>query len=167
MHFLSIRLWGSPHSLPLSLAAPIGSKGFWVNFTNNHRFVVLQMTKQTWLDFCLRTLIRLALTQCSEWLAANSICVPASLQFHQLYIKWSALFASDFTESKNPSDQLLKVLESSTTNLDEKMCWYEAIKLWFVLRHWHNLYVLLVHWFTMLQGSAENVDYLELLSTPR
>lgn len=75
---------------------------------NDHKFVVLKMTKQNWQDFCLSTLICLALSWCSEWLAANGICVPASLQLYQFYIKLSALFASDFTESKIQMTDFLK-----------------------------------------------------------
>lgn len=85
------------------------------------------MTNQTRLDFCFRTLIYFAPTHCSEWLAANRICVPTLLWFYQLYINWSVLFAPDFTQSKIQATNFWK-FKSSTNSWDEKICWCKAIK---------------------------------------
>lgn len=69
-------------------------------------------------------LICLALTQCSEWLATNSVRVPASLQFYQLYIKWSALFASDFKENI-----IKRVTSWSSRELHNQFGW-ENLSVW-------------------------------------
>lgn len=62
--------------------------------------------------------------------------LAVSSAVHQM----KCLFAWRVYRRENLSGQLLKVCEAPESNLDRPTCWYETIKLWFVVRH--NFYVL-------------------------
>lgn len=126
MHFFQLDFEDAP-TLFHSASLFIWLSATCINIKNKPRFVIWEMTNQTRLDFCFRTLIYFAPTHCSEWLAANRICVPTLLWFYQLYINWSVLFAPDFTQSKIQATNFWK-FKSSTNSWDEKICWCKAIK---------------------------------------